>query len=220
MPVAMYFSRITIDPYQINPKNLINFYKKGVYGEHQFLWKLFEKKDSQRSFLYRQERNHNFLKYYVLSKNIPYDTMGLNLNIESKQYNPHIQKGQLLDLSLRANPTISINKKRHDVIMHEKKKYSMDSKKPPLQKIVQNSGLEWFEKCAKKNGFSFDREMIFIDGYRQNKGRKNQNYIRYSTIDITGKILVEDAHLFQKTLIQGVGKSKAFGCGLMLIRKI
>lgn len=41
----------------------------------------------------------------------------------------------------------------------------------------------------------------------------------YSSLDLTGKISVTDIDLFQKLLKDGIGKSKAFGCGLMMIQR-
>ena len=216
----MYFSRIQIDPRTIRSKDLINFYHKGIYGEHQLLWKFFEKyKDTKRYFLYRQEHDNRKFKYYVLSENIPSNFMEPNIHIESKEYNPRLSIGQPLTFSIRVNPTVTLGNKRHDIIMHKKRQYTHQENKPPLQQIIQDSGTKWFEKQAGKNGFSFKPEMIVVNSYQQHKSNRKHKKISYSTVDISGNITVEDVSLFRNALFRGIGKSKAFGCGLMLIKK-
>ncbi|WP_225391738.1 type I-E CRISPR-associated protein Cas6/Cse3/CasE, partial [Escherichia coli] len=39
-----------------------------------------------------------------------------------------------------------------------------------------------------------------------------------SSVDYTGMLTVTDPGLFLQRLSQGYGKSRAFGCGLMLIK--
>jgi len=41
-----------------------------------------------------------------------------------------------------------------------------------------------------------------------------------STVDFQGILTVTDPELFRKALYEGLGKSKAFGCGLMLVRRV
>jgi len=41
----------------------------------------------------------------------------------------------------------------------------------------------------------------------------------YSSLDFTGKISITNIDLLQKLLKNGIGKSKAFGCGLMMIQR-
>jgi len=39
-------------------------------------------------------------------------------------------------------------------------------------------------------------------------------------MDFAGVLKVEDSGLFAESLITGIGPAKAFGCGLMLIRRL
>ncbi len=48
---------------------------------------------------------------------------------------------------------------------------------------------------------------------------KGNKEIRYNTMDFRGILTVTDSDQFANTLMQGLGKAKAFGCGLMLIRR-
>ena len=52
--------------------------------------------------------------------------------------------------------------------------------------------------------------------YKQKKGRP----IRFSSICYEGILDVGDPERFIKTLFEGVGRSRSFGCGLMLVRRL
>ena len=41
----------------------------------------------------------------------------------------------------------------------------------------------------------------------------------FSSVDFTGELKVTDIERFEQVLFTGIGRSKAFGCGLLMIRK-
>ena len=47
---------------------------------------------------------------------------------------------------------------------------------------------------------------------------KSRQMIQFSSVDYSGVLVVNEPTLFLQRLIQGYGKSRAFGCGLMLIK--
>lgn len=49
-------------------------------------------------------------------------------------------------------------------------------------------------------------------------GKTPRQLIQFSSVDYTGMLTVTDPGLFLQRLSQGYGKSRAFGCGLMLIK--
>lgn len=51
-----------------------------------------------------------------------------------------------------------------------------------------------------------------------NSGGKHPATDQFSSVDYTGMLTVTDPGLFLQRLSQGYGKSRAFGCGLMLIK--
>ena len=227
----MYFSRITLNP-NASIQALALTLCSNTYKEHQTLWQLFElDPDAKRDFLYRQVIEDSRIKYYVLSDRKPTKSSDIWLIDVPKNYNPQVSTGQSLFFMLRTNPTITVKTEegkslRHDIVMHYKIKTKYKSlpqnERPPMQKIIRESSLQWLSSKAEKNGFSFNSEAVIADGYVQhrnhNKGHKA--LIRYSTIDFQGVLTVTEPELFYKALYFGIGKSKAFGCGLMLIRKI
>lgn len=42
----------------------------------------------------------------------------------------------------------------------------------------------------------------------------------FSSVDFTGELKITDVEKFQVTLFDGLGRSKAFGCGLLMVRRV
>ncbi|MCK9609141.1 MAG: type I-E CRISPR-associated protein Cas6/Cse3/CasE [Methylomonas sp.] len=49
-----------------------------------------------------------------------------------------------------------------------------------------------------------------------NKGQKSG----FSTIDFTGDMQIPDSEKFRQTLFNGLGRAKAFGCGLLMVKRL
>jgi len=226
-----YFSRVSIDPTSINAAQLAKDVCTNAYREHQHLWRLFDADaDAERDFLFRREQPASgFPRFYLLSGRQPRHSNNI-WQIDTKDYRPVIHSGQQLAFSLRVNPIITRRDAqgrqcRHDVVMDLKRrtdfKTSPVNERPSLNVLVQQAGLEWLQSRAEQHGFSFVPEQIHVDGYHQHRVAKKseQKLIRYSTLDFTGLLTVTEVERFQQALIQGIGPAKAFGCGLLLVRR-
>lgn len=221
----MYFSKISLKPTADKAKYAVTVCSD-TYKEHQVLWKLFnDDPDAKRDFIYRYEPQHNVPAYYIVSQRKPLDQDYL-WNIQVKDYDPALAVGQRFAFMLRVNPVKTKNGKRHDVVMHAKHQMGYKdldrNERPSQQEMVERAGYEWLASRASQSGFSIDDTAIRIDGYQPHTSgrRKGKKEIRYSTMDFRGIIQVTDVTAFEKTLMQGIGKAKAFGCGLMLIRRL
>lgn len=226
----MFFSRVTINAQSADPDELVKLVQGGAYTIHQILWRLFpENPNAKRDFLFRREDGDGGPFFYMVSKRQPQPINGL-INVESKPYNPQIQDGQQFAFSLRVNPVITKKtdtgkRVRHDVVMNAKHDLANSSSGEEafsageLQYIV---GMQWLESRAKKIGFSFNPEQIRVFGYQQYqiKTPPSKKHIRFSALDFKGILTVADSNQFCQTLFSGVGPAKAFGCGLMLVRRI
>ena len=225
----MYFSRIILNPFSDN-RRLVEMFCHNIYSEHQAIWKFFDgDTKAKRDFLYRQVIENGRVKYYLLSKREPDEKGGL-WNIQKKKYDPKLKKGRRLSFMLRANPVTTVSgsngqKQRHDIVMHEKTRLNYKTldpdQRPSTQELVQKSGVEWLEKQGQNNGFKAGA-YIKVDGYRKHICRRleGQKEIKFSSIDFEGILEVEDVELFNNALFNGIGKSKSFGCGLILIKKV
>ncbi len=118
---------------------------------------------------------------------------------------------------------------RHDVVMEAKRR--MDWKnlpfedRPALAHVIHNAGLTWLNARAESNGFRFNESTLRIDGHtvhRMRHGRRSHlasSNISLSTLDFEGELEVLDPQRFGQALLKGIGPAKAFGCGLLLVRR-
>jgi CRISPR system Cascade subunit CasE len=226
-----YLSRVSIDPSSVNAAQLAKDVCVNAYREHQHLWRLFDvDADAERDFLFRREHPASgFPRFYLLSDRQPLHANNV-WQIETKDYRPAIRSGQQLAFTLRVNPIVTRRDAqgrqcRHDVVMDLKHQTGFKklpaSEQPLLNALVQQAGLEWLQKRAERHGFSFAPGQVHIDDYQQHRASKKggKKPIRYSTLDFTGLLTVTEVELFQQALVQGIGPAKAFGCGLLMVRR-
>ncbi|MES9993559.1 MAG: type I-E CRISPR-associated protein Cas6/Cse3/CasE [Candidatus Thiodiazotropha sp.] len=227
-----YLSRVSVDGTRLDAESLARVMCEDGYRDHQQLWGLFETDSgAKRDFLYRREQSSgNFSRFYLLSARKPKSSSGLWC-VETKEFKPVIQRGQRLAFVLRVNPVVTRKnengrQQRHDVVMDLKHqqhyKELNESERPAMRMLIQEAGERWLKSRAERYGFSFDKGDVSVDGYTQHisRKRKQKSPIRYSTLDVSGLLTVDDVGLFLQSLYDGIGPAKAFGCGLMLVRKV
>ena len=118
---------------------------------------------------------------------------------------------------------------RHDVVMDAKKRLLAergiarwsdwnDPDKPALYALVHEACGRWLVAAGGNRGFSVDEATLSVDAYTQHRG-KDQT-LRFSSVDFSGELTVLDPTRFVTALTQGIGHAKAFGCGLLLVRRM
>lgn len=228
----MYLSRVKVDLNGLSRAMLFNVMVGEAYSAHQLLWRLFPEHEGERPFLFRQEMDeteHEAIPrglplFYVLSPKEPVPVDGL-LSVESKPFAPELQPGDRLAFRLRANPTIAKAEKgkrghRADVLMAAKKPFSRDQRKSPeCRQAMDDAARDWLKQRASSAGFTLpvDPELEAYSQHVLNKG--NGQRVQFSTVDYEGLLDVQDPAALMKTLANGLGRAKAFGCGLFLLRR-
>ena len=91
---------------------------------------------------------------------------------------------------------------------------------------VDNALEKWMQRKAKGNGYSIlkeKNEQLKLQNSRYQwhsiKPKKNMKS-GFSSIDFQGDLQVTDVDKFRVALFKGIGPAKAFGCGLMLVRRM
>ena len=171
------------------------------------------------------------------------------LDVESKPFTPALSKGDRLGFSLRANPVQQSGTKkkdgvriegsktiRHDVVMDML--HSIAPGRDRVEKrpfLIQQAGYDWLSRQAERSGFRLlaeppsadqddepddDGALLRIDGYEQLRFAKLGRNGRISVLDYDGVLEVTDPHLLLTRIASGFGRARAFGCGLMLIRRM
>lgn len=218
--VRGYFSRVELRDSSEARAFVARFGLEG-YGLHQALWRLFEAEPgTPRDFLYRIIDQAERPAFYVVSARSPVMDSPI-WQIQTRDYAPCLQAVDRLVFSLRANPTVKrspasgARSVRHDVVMNARKQGEVSDL---VLGPFHQPGLAWLTPRAELAGFRV--EQTRIDGYRRHQLYKRGGApIVFSTLDFEGVLTVTEPEVFRHSLLTGLGPAKAFGCGLLLVRR-
>lgn len=200
-----------------------------IDAHHRLLWAVFsDGPDRDRDFLWRQEGPGVFL---TLSSRPP-AAHDLFEPPEVRDFAPVLAAGQRLAFRLRANATRTERtgamsaggkeKKRHvDLVMDTLKSIPSGERAAERMAAAQRAATAWLTGLGERSGFDLlgaaveDYSTVALPGHRGPRSGQPQ----FGILDIAGEIELRDPDAFLPRLAQGFGRAKAFGCGLMLIRR-
>ena len=208
-------------------------------AHHRLIWTLFPGDSANRDFLWRSDDGG---KFYVLSAREPQESR-LFKPLESKPFEPKLEAGDRLQFVLRANATRdrrSINgeavrpgtrrtpakDRRVDIVMHAMREEGAvggltgaESRASRRMDLANKAANEWLRAQGERRGFSVSE--LVVDDYRVTKLKRGEgSQATFGILDLRGILTVRDPECFSAALISGFGRSKAFGCGLMLVRRV
>lgn len=190
---------------------------------HHLVWSLFaDTADRRRDFLWREMEPGAFL---MLSERKPVDRHGLFEVDEARPFRPALEPGDRLRFSLRANPVVrrrgtGRRSVKHDVVMDALHSRPNGERAKHRRLAVWDQGFAWLRRQGERAGFDLGVNDVEIDGYQQHHcERASGHWMRFSTIDFNGVLTVGDVEMFLSSVARGFGATKAYGCGLMLIRR-
>ncbi|WP_336295977.1 type I-E CRISPR-associated protein Cas6/Cse3/CasE [Cronobacter dublinensis] len=211
----MYLSKITLPTARLTPQRLMDMMARGEYVMHQWLWELFPDV-AQRQYLYRRETLQTGFCFYLLSASAPVRSHPL-FEVQTRAFTSTSQPGMALRFTLRANPVVTRNGKRHDVLMNAKHEWKRNAQTGELWTLQEQAALGWLAAQGEKSGFQLTQASV--TAYRQQQVAKGRGaLIQYSCVDYDGTLIVTDPTQFMASIAAGFGKCRAFGCGLMLIK--
>ena len=227
----MYLSKIEFSPAHLD--EMVKILSRGLYFEHQMIWDLLpENKDTNRDFLYRRDDSKHLPFYYLLSAREPVKSDS-RFSVQTQSFAPQLKAGDMLQFNLRANAVKTIKTddasakkiKRRDIIEYKVDEYKNKSYKrkdmPPAAVIHLEAGNEWLKKQGERCGFELKNLMVENHQYYKIKKPGDPNKRQFTSIDFLGQLQVTEPQKFiEMALLNGIGRSKAYGCGLLLIRRI
>ncbi len=192
---------------------------------HRLVWSLMPPDaGAARDFLWREEGPGRFM---LLAARAP--APSALFDVCCKPFAPVLSKDDRLHFVLRANPTVArrvLGRRsvRDDVVMHalhdlpDKREGGRDVARPEL---ILREGTAWLLRLGERHGFEADAARLAVDGYNvlriPRAGRARP--IQLATLEYQGVLSVTDPVAFLSGLAAGFGRGRAFGCGLMLIRR-
>ncbi len=192
---------------------------------HHLVWSLFaDSVERRRDFLWREMEIGVFL---ILSDRHPVDQHGLFDIDTPKSFQPNLEAGDRLRFSLRANPVVrrkDVKRRRstkHDVVMDALRSFPTSERSLNRINTMRSAGVEWITRVGTRAGFKLFANDVSVDRYAQHRvARKGAAPpMLYSSLDFEGMLTVSDPSTLVSRIAQGFGSAKAYGCGLMLIRR-
>jgi len=192
-------------------------------ASHRLIWALFTDHDKrERDFLWREEGPGRFM---ALSRRPPVNLDDL-FELEFKPFAPVLAAGDRLGFTLRANPVVARPEapgqrgKRHDVVMDLLHQVPTGERASYRPQAVLEAGRAWFARQGDAHGF-VPLAPAAVDGYDQLKiPRRDGKHAHFGVLDISGVLEVRDPPRFLEQLSRGFGRARAYGCGLMLVRRV
>lgn len=205
---------------------------------HRVVWSLFgDTTDRTRDFLWRQSARGTF---YILSARVPEDRHGLFDVDEPKLFAPTLRPGDRLRFALRANATVARKVgvagrgKPCDVVMDALHGVRPVDRAAARRTLVEATGRAWLRKQGVMRGFHIpvaatsvtdaaapegEDEMVQVMGYHTLRVARRGAPARFGVLDFEGVLEVTDPETFLVAVRRGLGRAKAFGCGLLLLRR-
>jgi CRISPR system Cascade subunit CasE len=207
----MYLSRVEID---INNRRKIrDLTHAGAYHnwvERSFPDEIFSKKRSRK--LWRLDELHGKTYLLLTSKSRP-DTAALEQygvvgTAECKDYDSFLEKikeGDIYRFKITLNPVHSVSE-------------NTSERGRVYPEITAEKQLQYLEKRAGKHGFMLLPNQYEITCRRYVPLKKiHQKTVRLCQVSYEGILKVTNLTAFRDALTMGIGKEKAYGCGLMTV---
>jgi CRISPR system Cascade subunit CasE len=209
-------------------------------AHHRLIWTAFaDGPDRHRDFLWRDDGEGRFI---TLSSRPPAPSDLFELP-EIKPFAPDLRGGDRLAFVLRANavrsltdegngrsPSGRVRTKHRDVVMdllhgvpgtEAIPEGARGQRADRRLELAGRAAETWLDRQGGRSGFA--PRSVAVEHYDAvtlptHRGKRT-GAPRLGILDLTGVIEVTDPVAFLAALASGFGRAKAFGCGLMLIRR-
>ncbi|TRD15382.1 type I-E CRISPR-associated protein Cas6/Cse3/CasE [Palleronia caenipelagi] len=223
--MSLYFSRLTLNRYAptralsglLDPANE----DARADANHRLIWTLFgDARDRQRDFLWRADGGGRF---YTLSARPPLAN-DLFCPPEIKEFAPNLRPGDRLGFVLRANATRDQRtgqgrpSRRVDVVMELLHDIAPEARAEHRMRLADTAATAWMTRQGATRGFAL--RAMNVEDYHVARIPRGRGRVVHGILDLTGTLEVTDPGTFLPALATGFGRAKAWGCGLMLIRRV
>jgi CRISPR system Cascade subunit CasE len=174
--------------------------------------------DDPGRVLWRVDREQHQIWLYVLSPNRPDFTHlveqagwpRLDQDWATKEYEPlleRLREGQSWAFRLTANPVHT--------------PHSGARKGKPLAHVTVDQQRKWLAERSNGLGFEITKnddvlDVVVHDRFTEHF-RRGGSEVTLAKATFDGKLVITDAALLRQALVNGVGRGKAYGCGLLTL---
>lgn len=177
---------------------------------HRFVTGFFGTDRQSSQVLYRTNMVRNRLAIYIYAQN-PAEHIPENCDVQQRDVTSWLDSmavGKIWNFDLIACPS---------------KKVAAEGQRNSQRRILREPGQRqaWLERKAEQNGFAIldaqEQEQIHVSG----RHTANQGGTMYhDAYHYQGVLQITDAEAFRKALQQGIGPGKAYGFGMMMVKRL
>lgn len=194
---------------------------RNPYDLHRQLWRLFPGEarevrsngdEVRQGFLFRVEDHQTGrpAPLLVQSRRAPEAAPGVTL-VGTREFHPQPAAGLRLSFLITANPVKTITDAERDA------KPGKKSEKCRVPLIREEEQREWL---ARKLAGAAEVGAVAVQPHPPFYFRKGTKAGKLAVVTFEGVLSVEEPETFVRLLENGIGPAKAFGCGLLLVRRI
>ena len=179
------------------------------YALHKMIYaELCAHDGAGRDFLYRQVVGASLPTVYAVSPRVPKSDVW---TVQSRPMRTEYEIGDRLAFQLRANPVLERDGRRFGVVMDAIKSGAS------RRDAETTAPAEWLEKRGDR--FGFDLEVTNVDLITVDEISRSRRVMRKERVDMSGIMTVIDTARFSDLLHKGVGRSRAFGYGMLMVKR-
>ncbi len=182
------------------------------------------------AFLWREAEPGR--KFYLLgprpTENSPF------FRVETKLYAPDFRPGDRLVFDVRVNATVARKgdadargrSRRSDVAMDRMRAEEAAALAAGVEiagraerrlKAAEGATAEWLRRVGARDGFALTA--LRLEAYRVENLPRRGRHADIGVSEVRGALEVTDPERFLARVLAGFGRAKAFGCGLMLLKR-
>jgi CRISPR-associated protein Cas6/Cse3/CasE subtype I-E len=200
---------------------------RNPHVQHQQLSNLFALSEHPGSFIFHHRVNERRMPTFTMISNLAPRTDCASWHVQVERYQPSFTLGQHFEFETRINPQLNMptsegRPRFTDLVtrlLKQNPDCQLDEQGGTPSETLETELLNWFAAYGEKHGFLLQTDTIVTRCMLQRfllKGRQTS----ISVADFVGKLVVTDAPLFTRTVIEGCGHSRRFGCGALLLRTV
>lgn len=191
------------------------------YNWHQTVWRFFPGRQ-QRDFLYRVDYSSRSLRLLILSADRPTSPFSENCAVfKCREVPESFLSHTYYRFQVRVNPTRRIHV---DARTGQRVEGGMRVPVTGEEELIM-----WLKRKGESAGFSLPAidapddprfHLSVLPETRLHFKKKGNARAHHASVQFTGVLRVEDASLFRKSFLQGIGSAKSFGFGLIMLQPL
>lgn len=186
---------------------------------HHLVWSLFGDQGGERPFLFRQTGSSSdpILIYSTVK---PVDGNNLwNLDVREFELPSNLKAGDRVAWSIRVNATMKSENTRHCIVARERRNGDADHVEVVASKVVR----PWLSKKLEAVGLQSADDDMMVEAFNRmqfiHDPRRYSKRVTIAVTDLKGVGTVTDAEKLKVAVEKGIGAGKAYGCGMLLLRR-